>query len=75
MSVASRKRKIKEQEDMLVIEGRERQAKYAKINDINKCGHCKAQFGMFDSIKNQKVSKIDRYTKGQIGEVICSKGE
>lgn len=74
MSVASKKRKQLEREAKLVREGRERQAKYAKMNDINKCGHCKAQFLMMDGLKDVKNPKINRYTKGQIGEVICSSG-
>ena len=74
MSIASKKRKQLEREGRLLKEGRDRQAKYAKMNSLNKCGHCKAQFMMFDSLKNQKVFKINRYTKGQIGEVITTMG-
>ncbi len=70
MSKASHKRKIKAQEMKLVAEGRARQAKYAKMNDITKCGHTEPTFNMLDKLKDQKIFKRQLYSKGQISEVI-----
>jgi len=64
-----KKKQQLERERKMVLEGLKRQEKYAKMNDLTKCGYCSPQFAMFSKHKNSKVFKKRRVIKGKIADV------
>lgn len=55
-----KQRKLKERELKMLEEGKIRQLKYAKMLDLTKSGHCKAQFLMMEKFRGMKKSRKNK---------------
>lgn len=69
MSKKTQRELRRKYEERLVREGKARQEKYAKMNNLQKCGYVSPSYDMFMKVKGQKVHKKKSYEKGQRTEV------